>query len=174
MNKEKKDQVQFHLFDTIFFHAFNALVEAGEYDFLKLGFFFDKHYLSPKRTAENSIFIFLVPCVDQPRECIIVAAVLDQRRIAVFDPLESDEIQKHTETYAALKEFINDYIGNFPINYCDTSEGEESKADRLSGKQLGKVSDSSFSFSRESRPDIEVKDWKVEEGQCFKLSKSDT
>ena len=79
------------------------MVEAGEYDFLKLGFFFDKHYLSPKRIAENSIFIFLVPCIDQPREFIIVAAVLNQRRIAIFDPLESDEIQKHTETFKALK-----------------------------------------------------------------------
>ena len=148
--------MQFHIFDTIFFHAFNALVEAGEYDFLKLGFFFDKHYLSPKRIAENSIFIFLVPCVDQPREFIIVAAVFNQRRIAIFDPLESDEIQKHTETFKALKKFINDYIENFPIDNAGMSDDEESKADGISAKKLGQVSDSSFSFSQLSRPDISV------------------
>ena len=136
-NAVRQDQAQFHIFDTLFYYALNSLVQNDNYDFLKLGFYFDKHYMSPKRIAKTSIFLFLVPCPDQPREFAIVVADLSSRRFVIFDPLEGSAIGDYIQVVDALKVFLADYIDNFPMRdqVEDDSDGDD-------GEQLLSVSHS--------------------------------
>ena len=80
--------MQFHFFDSLFYHTLDSLVQNDNYDFLKLGFYFDKYYMSPKSISQNSVFLFLVPCKDKPRDFVIVVGDLGDQRFVIFDPLE--------------------------------------------------------------------------------------
>ena len=130
-NMDRQDQVQFHFFDTMFYYALDSLVKSDNYDFLKLGFYFDKHYMSPKRIAENSIFLFLVPCHDQQREFTIVIADLNLQRFVIYDPLEGSEKGNFAKKIEALRVFIADYVDNFPMQMQVEDDSEEDDGNQL-------------------------------------------
>ena len=119
------------MFDTMFFHVFDSLVQSGEYDFLKLAFYIDKHYISPKRTGVNSVFLFLVPCPDSKRDFSIIVADVSTKRFVIYDPLEGSASYMYAKTIDSLRTFVGDYIDNFQIQDNVDSEIEEDEEPSL-------------------------------------------
>ena len=83
-----EDQCQFHIFDTFFYHALKQLTLNGTYDFLKLTYYLDKHFMSRKSIVDNSVIIFLVPCKDKSLDFAIIVLDLSQEMFVVYDPVQ--------------------------------------------------------------------------------------
>ena len=59
----------------MFYHALTKFFDDGRYDFIKLTYYLDKHYMSPKSTVDNSIFLFLVPCKNGSIDFVIIVVM---------------------------------------------------------------------------------------------------
>ena len=69
----------------MFYHALKKFFDDDQYDFIKLTYYLDKHYMSPKSTIDNSIFLFLVPCKNGSIDFAIIVVDIFNGRFVVND-----------------------------------------------------------------------------------------
>ena len=97
------------MFESTFYHVLKRLFDDDNYDFLKLTFYLDKHYMSQKRISNNSLFVFLVPSKHNSIDFVIVVVDLYNEKFVVYDP----ELNCHQKNYVSdvqmLKTFLMDY-----------------------------------------------------------------
>ena len=84
------------MFDSFFYHALKKLHDDDSYDFLKLTYYLDKHYMSCKSIIEDSVFLFLVPTKDSRVDFAIVVVDLSNERFVVYDPERNAEQKNYS------------------------------------------------------------------------------
>ena len=108
----------------MFYHALKKLFDDDRYDFLKLTYYLDKHYMSPKSTIDNSIFLFLVPCKDGSLDFAIIVVDIFNGRFVVYDPEKDSKEKDYRKDVYMLKTFLAHYFEYFPLVDDDKEESE--------------------------------------------------
>ena len=101
------------MFDSTFYHVLKRLFDDDKYDFLKLSFYLDKHYMSQKRISNNSLFVFLVPSKQNSIDLVIVVVDLYNEKFVVYDPEVNCDQRNYTKVVQMLKKFLMDYRDYF-------------------------------------------------------------